>query len=83
MDAMLAEMSVVPATVEYVPVPVPLAVTPADTTALNLITVTVPNRAGGYATLNLMRLGDGFLGPQGEFYPTFPTSTQLMLMYGQ
>jgi hypothetical protein len=48
-----------------------------------MITVTVPNRAGGYATLNLLRQGDGFTGPQGEFYATFPTTTQLMLMYGQ
>ena len=91
MDAMLAEMDTVPVSspVDDIPVPEtvapssPVAVTPIDTTPLNTVTVTVPNSAGGYATLNLIRFGDGFTGPQGEYYPTFPSSMQLMLMYGQ
>ncbi len=49
----------------------------------NVITVNIPNDKGGYITVNLKRSGNGFVGPQGEFYPELPKVSQLRLMYGK
>jgi hypothetical protein len=48
----------------------------------NEITLNVPNNSGGYTAVVLKRSGDGYTGPQGEYYPTFPKVSQLSLMYG-
>ena len=45
-------------------------------------TVSVPNVQGGYTAVTLTRSDGGFIGPQGEFYETFPTVEQLRVMYG-
>jgi hypothetical protein len=74
-DLVLEPQSVTPA--------VPVVVAPADNQLVDTVTVNIPNSVGGYNTLNLKRAGDGFIGPQGEFYSTFPTFQQLMLMYGK
>ena len=49
----------------------------------NDFTVKIPNDHGGYTTLLIKRSGNGFTGPQGEFYPEFPTVSQLKMMYGK
>lgn len=43
--------------------------------------VNVPNNAGGYTPIRIQRFGNGYMGPQGEFYYPFPHVTQLKAMY--
>jgi len=47
------------------------------------ITINVPNSKGGYTSVLLTKRNDGYLGPQGEFYPGNPTVDQLKALYGQ
>ena len=47
------------------------------------ITINIPNNKGGYTAVMLKKSGNGFLGPQGEFYPEFPKVSQLQTMYGK
>jgi len=46
-------------------------------------TVNIPNSKGGYNTVIIKRSGNGFVGPQGEFYADFPKVSQLQVMYGK
>jgi len=46
-------------------------------------TVNVPNNSGGYTSVVIRKSGNGFVGPQGEFYPEFPKVAQLKVMYGK
>ena len=46
-------------------------------------TVNIPNDHGGYTAVVIKRSGNGFIGPQGEFYPEFPKVSQLKIMYGK
>jgi hypothetical protein len=46
-------------------------------------TVNIPNTHGGYNAVVIKRSGDGFIGPQGEYYPEFPKVFQLQMKYGQ
>ena len=46
-------------------------------------TVNIPNDHGGYTAVIIKRSGNGFTGPQGEFYPEFPKVSQLRVMYGK
>jgi hypothetical protein len=46
-------------------------------------TVSIPNFRGGYTTVRIDRFGDGFMGPNGEYYPKFPTVSQLTDTYGE
>jgi hypothetical protein len=43
--------------------------------------INVPNNAGGYTSVVIRKSGNGFVGPQGEFYATFPSVAQLKAMY--
>ncbi len=43
--------------------------------------VNIPTEQGGYAQVVLKKSGQGFIGPQGEFYPEFPKVAQLKAMY--
>jgi len=45
-------------------------------------TVNIPNTRGWYNTVVIKRSGDGFVGPQGEYYPEFPKIFQLQMKYG-
>jgi len=47
----------------------------------DIITLNIPNAQGGYTTVILKRSGDGFIGPQGEYYKSFPKIKQLITMY--
>lgn len=44
-------------------------------------TVNVPNNRGGYTAVIISRQGEGFVGPQGEYYDKFPNIEQLKVMY--
>ncbi|MFH1622763.1 MAG: DUF6515 family protein [Candidatus Omnitrophota bacterium] len=49
--------------------------------SLDSFTVNVPNKSGGYTPVVIKRSGDGFVGPQGEYYLQFPKVEQLKAMY--
>ena len=44
--------------------------------------VNIPNSRGVYTSVTMKRSGDGFIGPQGEYYPGHPTVEQLKVLYG-
>jgi hypothetical protein len=45
--------------------------------------VNVPNNRGGYTSVVIKKSGNGYVGPQGEFYASFPSVAQLKAMYGK
>jgi hypothetical protein len=47
------------------------------------LTVNVPNTNGSYTPVTLIKQKDGYIGPQGEYYPGHPTVTQLRVLYGK
>ena len=47
------------------------------------VTVNVPNTNGSYTPITLVRHDNGYLGPQGEYYPGNPTVEQLRVLYGK
>jgi hypothetical protein len=47
------------------------------------IVVTVPNPNGSYMPVTLQKYTDGYVGPNGEFYPDYPTIDQLKAMYAK
>jgi hypothetical protein len=58
--------------------PAPVVVNTQDTFPVN-----IPNDKGGYVSVVIKKSGNGFVGPQGEFYAQFPSVTQLKVMYGK
>jgi hypothetical protein len=62
--------------------PAPAAV-PSETYSGDSVTVNVPNSSGGYTAVVLKRSGNGYVGPQGEYYDQVPTTAQLQAMYGR
>ncbi len=61
-------------------------VTAAVGTAANsddVFTVNIPNDKGGYTAVIIKKSGNGFVGPQGEFYGEFPKVSQLKAMYAK
>lgn len=66
------------------PAPVVVAQTPPSTTySGDTVTVNVPNSNGTYTAVVLKRSGNGYVGPQGEYYDQIPTTAQLQAMYGK
>ncbi|OGX24578.1 MAG: hypothetical protein A2Y03_10170 [Omnitrophica WOR_2 bacterium GWF2_38_59] len=53
-----------------------------DQSSEDEFTVNIPNNKGGYIPVVIKKTKDGFIGPQGEFYPEFPRVSQLKVMYG-
>jgi hypothetical protein len=51
---------------------------PADS-----FTINIPNSKGGYTAVTLKKSGNGYIGPQGEYYTVFPKVSQLEVMYGK
>jgi hypothetical protein len=69
--------------IDYVDGPPP-AVSPIPAVPLpDIFTVNIPNKHGGYTAVVIKRSGNGFTGPQGEYYPEFPKVFQLEMMYGK
>jgi len=56
---------------------------PTTTYSGDTATVNVPNTNGGYTAVVLKRSGNGYVGPQGEYYEQVPTTAQLQAMYGK
>jgi len=65
----------------YVVVPVPVIVQPQSGIP-ETSTVNIPNSRGGYTSVTLRRSGNGYVGPQGEYYQNHPSVEQLKAMYG-
>ena len=66
----------------------PVAVVPATVMATPVVNntqdsfpVNIPNSTGGYTTVVIKKSGSGYVGPQGEFYASFPSIAQLKAMY--
>lgn len=47
-----------------------------------VITLNIPNNQGGYTPVIIKRSGDGFVGPQDEYYEDFPRVEHLKAVYG-
>ena len=46
-------------------------------------TINIPNAKGGFTAVTLKKAANGYIGPQGEFYPEIPKVDQLQEMYGK
>jgi hypothetical protein len=44
--------------------------------------VNIPNSNGKFTPVKLTKYANGFIGPQGEFYPEHPTIAELKVLYG-
>ncbi|MFH1398360.1 MAG: DUF6515 family protein [Candidatus Omnitrophota bacterium] len=47
------------------------------------ITINVPNINGSYTSVTLTKRNNGYVGPQGEYYPEHPSVEQLRALYGR
>ena len=56
---------------------------PASVSTDDSFTINIPNTKGGFNAVLLKKSGNGFIGPQGEFYVEFPKVSQLQAMYGK
>ena len=75
---------------EVIPVvvaaPAPITAAPAVQPQVQIpetLIVNIPNSKGGYTSVTMKKLGNGFIGPQGEYYPGHPTVAQLKVLYGE
>ena len=72
----------------YVVVPAPVIVQPSPVIVQQspqmpeTATINIPNSRGGYTPVTLRRSGNGYVGPQGEYYAEHPTVDQLKALYG-
>ncbi|MFH1245481.1 MAG: DUF6515 family protein [Candidatus Omnitrophota bacterium] len=77
----------------YIVVPAPLenenvviafsAAVPPQKVSGETLTINVPNTNGSYTAVALVKQKDGYIGPQGEYYPEHPTIDQLKVLYGK
>ena len=61
--------------------PVPYVATPTQPSEGEPVTVNVRTSRRGTIAITLMRYSNGFVGPQGEFYPSFPSTAELRARY--
>jgi hypothetical protein len=74
---------VVPAPVPApAPAPTPTPA-PAPGVSSGEVTINVPNSDGSYTPVKLIKHDNGYIGPQGEYYPGNPTVGQLKALYGK
>ena len=70
----------------YIVVPAPVVspnvVMPPKNLAGETVTINLPNSNGSYTAVILVKRGNGYVGPQGEYYPKHPTVEQLRTLYG-
>jgi hypothetical protein len=67
----------------YVVVPQPVVIAQPEPLYGQTIIINVPNSNGSYTQVTLVRRDNGYIGPQGEFYPGNPTVEQLKVLYGK
>jgi hypothetical protein len=68
--------------VVYMPAPASVSPAQPQTGDRETVTINVPKANGGSIAITLVRYPTGFVGPQGEFYSTLPTTDQLRVLYG-
>ena len=56
---------------------------PAVVDTKESFTVNIPNFKGGYTPVSIKKSGDGFIGPQGEYYQEFPKVEELKTKYAK
>jgi len=61
----------------------PPAVVQPQTPTQDTVVINVPNANGGYVAVTLVKQNNGYIGPQGEYYPGHPTIEQLKALYGK
>jgi hypothetical protein len=73
----------------YVVVPTPVVVSSPPPTLVQsqvanaeTVTINVPNANGSFTPVTLIKQGNGYIGPQGEYYAGNPTVEQLRVLYG-
>jgi len=70
----------------YIVVPAPVVnpnvVAPPQNLYGETVTINVPNSNGSFTPITLVKRGNGYVGPQGEYYPGHPTVEQLRALYG-
>ena len=47
------------------------------------VVINIPNSNGSYTQVTLTKSGDGYIGPQGEYYTGHPTVEELKVLYGE
>jgi hypothetical protein len=71
----------------YIVVPTPVVspnvVMPPQNLSSETVTINVPNSNGSFTPVTLVKHGNGYIGPQGEYYPGHPTLEQLRVLYGK
>lgn len=70
----------------YEVVPAPVVVPSATYTPSapgQTVTINVPNSNGSFTPITLVKQGNGYIGPQGEYYSGNPTVDQLKVLYGR
>jgi hypothetical protein len=75
--------TVVPAPVVNSNVVYALPAIPYQASSAETVTVNVPNSNGSYTSVTLVKRNNGYIGPQGEYYPAHPTVDQLKALYGK
>ena len=65
----------------YIVVPGPF-VSSQEIISGDTVTINIPNSNGSYTSVKLVKRGNGYVGPQGEYYPAHPTVEQLRALYG-
>jgi len=59
-----------------------LLLVPFQLSYADSFTVNVPNAQGGYTAIAIQSSGNGYVGPKGEYYSSFPSVLQLQAAYG-
>ncbi len=76
----------------YIVVPPPVAnanivsvsgAAPPQTLSGEIVIINVPNSNGSYTPVKLVKHNNGYIGPQGEYYPGHPSVDQLRALYGR
>jgi hypothetical protein len=70
----------------YVVVPQPVVVANSPVVVQpqgETVTINVPNSNGSFTPIILVKQGNGYIGPQGEYYAGNPTVMQLRTLYGR
>jgi len=73
----------------YIVVPVSVASSNVVTVSVatqpsgETVIINVPNVKGGYTPVKLVKQNNGYIGPQGEYYPGNPTVERLKALYGK
>ena len=78
-EVVVAPQSATPVVV----VPAPVVVVATSVVHNRSVTVKITNNNGTVSEVMLVRKGNDYVGPQGEYYDIMPTTEQLSALYGK